>query len=167
MRYSLMEFLAYYVIILFDENCDIHFENLRIITKLLNKWNVLNKENIHQNPEETTFLDDPIEEIISLEEEDTQKKLEEYNDESSETNKDNNTNIETNDMETEETNSEEITEDFENEEESNEMEFEESNDVEYEDPSSIHRVTEGINNYWSFHFQEDHSSLKDLNGFNF
>ncbi|EMD48434.1 Hypothetical protein EHI5A_270830 [Entamoeba histolytica KU27] len=55
----------------------------------------------------------------------------------------------------------------EDKDEDDEMEFEESDDEEFEDPSSIHRITEGVNNHWSFNFQEDHSSLKDLNGFNF
>ncbi|EAL43410.2 hypothetical protein CL6EHI_020850 [Entamoeba histolytica] len=186
MRHSLIALFSWYVIILLDEQNPTHIENLRIITPFISKWN---EAEIKSKQEKIS--EDDINEDIDIEEDDDSNdyinikyinnnnddELEEFYDESSEkkSNKEvedkmefdwNNTDS-NEDINIEYINNNNEEELEENDDEDDEMEFEEPDDEEFEDPSSIHRITEGVNNHWSFNFQEDHSSLKDLNGFNF
>ncbi|GAB1226442.1 hypothetical protein ENUP19_0293G0002 [Entamoeba nuttalli] len=176
MRYKLMELLSWYVIIFFDNESSLNIDNMQLISHIMEKWNFIINENIKNNKRNNISFEEGIseEEITSNDEDDLE---EVHNDE--EESEDNNGEEEENEIEEDITNNileelednndkdnkleealEEEDELEENDDEDDEMEFEESDDEEFEDPSSIHRITEGVNNHWSFNFQEDHSSLK-------
>ncbi|EDR26721.1 hypothetical protein EDI_224020 [Entamoeba dispar SAW760] len=66
MKYPLMEFLSTYVIIMIDESNDIVLENMRIISKLLNKWNKMTTDIIKiQNRKPDGFSDNKNKKYIS------------------------------------------------------------------------------------------------------
>ncbi|GAB1222108.1 hypothetical protein ENUP19_0093G0029 [Entamoeba nuttalli] len=57
MKYPLMKFLSLYVIILFDNGDELVLENIEMITKLLNKWNQIQKRNNSNEEIDLSLLD--------------------------------------------------------------------------------------------------------------